>query len=100
MSTGTKAAVEAGFVNAVEQVRERILHALEIFPFISSSMLHQAIGTATLGSLWKPVLNELIEEGLVVETTFSGKSSGGRTQSYSILHLPRNKYSYPLSQST
>lgn len=96
MSTGsTVDAIEAGYYNAVEQVRERILHALEIFPFISSSMLHQAIGTATLGSLWKPVLNELIQDGKVMETTFTAKSFGGRQQSYTILHLAKNNYGIP-----
>lgn len=94
MSTEVQKAVEVAGVNAVEQVRERILYALEIFPFISSSMLHQAIGTATLTALWKPILEDLVESGSVKETSFSARSVGGRAQSYTIYHLAKYDYIY------
>lgn len=94
MSTEAQKVLEEAGVNAVEQVRERILYALEIFPFISSSMLHQAIGTATLTALWKPILEDLVEGGLIKETSFSARSVGGRAQSYTIYHLAKHDYIY------
>lgn len=78
----------------IETTRLRILHALEVFPFISGSMLHQAIGTATATQLWKPILDQLIEEGLVKETNLQAKSPTGRAQSYTIYHLADRVYTY------
>ena len=72
--------------------RQRMLHALSIFPFLSASMLHQAIGTATSTTLWKPILDELLAEGLVTEVNITTKTPSGRHQSYTIFHLPENKY--------
>lgn len=78
----------------IEQTRDRILHALEVFPFISQSMLHQAIGTSTSGKLWKPVLDELVEKGQVVITEHQAKSPTGRAQCYTVFHLAKNEYVY------
>lgn len=78
----------------IEQTRERILHGLRVFPFLSASMLHMAIGTATAGKLWKPLLTDLIEEGKIVQTVHQAKSATGRQQSYTIYHLKENEYIY------
>ena len=48
-------------------VKDKILHALEIFPFISNSMIHMAIGTSTPTMLWKPILEQLVREGYILE---------------------------------
>ena len=77
----------------IEQTRERILHALEIFPFISGSMLNQAIGTSTPTKLWKPLLEQLIAEGKVKETHIHAKSPTGRAQTYTVIHLAKREYS-------
>lgn len=77
----------------IELTRMRILHALEIFPFMSSSQLHQAIGTSTPGSLWKPLLQHLLEEGKIVRKDISAETVTGRCQAYTIYHLPC--YEYP-----
>lgn len=81
-------------VQVIEETKLRILHALEVFPFISASMLHQAIGTATPGKLWKPILEGLIEDGKVECYELSARSPTGRAQAYTIYHLPKNEYSY------
>lgn len=80
--------------NVIEQTRLRMLHALEVFPFISASMLHQAIGTSTSTALWRPLLTQLLEEKLVQEDTIQAKTPTGRSQSYTIYHLPHNKYDF------
>lgn len=74
--------------------REKILHALEVFPFLSNSMIHMAIGTSNSTLLWKPVLEALVAEGSVVETTHSAKTPIDRSQSYTIYHLPINSYQH------
>ena len=86
--------LDDSMAQVIETTRMRILHALEVFPFISGSMLHQAIGTSTSGDLWKPLLAQLIEEKAVVETNVQARSVTGRAQSYTIYHLPKNSYVY------
>lgn len=78
----------------IETTRLRILHSLEIFPFVSASMLHQAIGTATPTQLWKPVLQQLVNEGKVSETAHQATTPTGRNQGYTIYHLPCNEYPF------
>lgn len=90
-------ALDDNMATVIEQTKLRILHALKIFPFISGSMLHQAIGTSTSGDLWKPLLAELIEEGKVVEGTLQAETVTGRSQTYTFYHLPEN--SHPMANS-
>lgn len=78
----------------IEETKLRILHALEVFPFISASMLHQAIGTATSGRLWKPILEALVEEGKVIVHELAARGVSGRSQTYVIYHLPKNEYTF------
>lgn len=78
----------------IEETRLRILHALEVFPFISASMLHQAIGTSTSGRLWKPILEALVEEGKVMVYELASRGVSGRAQTYVLYHLPKNEYIY------
>jgi hypothetical protein len=80
--------------SVIERTRAKILLALEIYPFLSASMLNMGIGTSTSGDLWKPILQGLIDEGVVLRTDKNFKNSSGRTQSYTIYHLPRNRYIY------
>lgn len=86
--------VQAGESQAVEQVREKILHSLTIYPFLSGSMINVGIGTSTMGALWKPVLKELIDKGIVTETNLTMQTPQGRSQSYNIFHLTANPYNY------
>lgn len=75
-------------------IRDKILHVLEIFPYISNSMIHMAIGTSTPTILWKPILEQLVKEGLILETTITAKSPLDRQQTYTIYHLPKNAYNF------
>lgn len=86
--------LDDSMAQVIELTRIRILHGLEIFPFISGSMLNQAVGTSIPGELWKPILAQLIDEGVVVETAHSAKSPTGRAQTYTIYHLAKNEYVY------
>lgn len=80
--------------NVQDLVRDKILHALEIFPFISNSMIHMAIGTSTPTMLWKPILEQLVKDGAILETTITAKSPLDRQQTYTIYHLPKNAYAF------
>jgi hypothetical protein len=73
-------------------IRERIVHALEIFPFLSSSAIHQAIGTGTATALWRPLLMKLVAEGTVCKTEVIAQTPLNRTQTYHLYHLATRTY--------
>lgn len=75
-------------------VARKILHALEVFPFISASMIHMAIGTSMPTSMWRPILEDLVDTGKIRTTTHSAKNTLDRQQAYTIYHLPTNEYTY------
>jgi hypothetical protein len=73
-------------------VRARILHILEIYPFLSSSMIHIGLGTSLPISLWKPILATLVTEEAVCLTEVTSRTPIGRMQTFSIYHLPKNTW--------
>ena len=77
----------------LDEIRERILHLLEIFPYLSRSMIQIGLGPNCSPKFWDPVLTQLVELNKIklVETTVA--SPGGRALQKGIYHLP--KYPYP-----
>lgn len=73
-------------------IKARILHALEIFPFLSGSGINQAIGTNTSTALWRPILKRLVADGTVSCTEVVAQTPLNRTQTYTIYHLASRKY--------
>lgn len=76
-------------------LREKILFGLEIYPAVSPTMLHTFLGTATSTHVWKPILNDLIAEGLVARVEVTMTSPHDRTQTYSVLHRTDKPYALP-----
>lgn len=68
-------------------LRDKIVHTLTIWPYLSPSMLQVAIGTSVSSGLWHPILQKLVDEGRVVRESFSAKSPVGRDQTYTIIRL-------------
>lgn len=78
---------------AMDDVKARILHTLEIFPYISRSMIQVALGPGLSPKFWDGPLSALVDEGRIklVETVIA--SPGGRALNKVIYHLPC--YPYP-----
>lgn len=68
-------------------VREKILHVLSIYPRISPSMLQVGIGPSMPANLWKPILKQLEDEGLIVKVSKTTVTPSGRNQVVQILSL-------------
>ena len=68
-------------------IRDKILKVLEIYPRISPSMLQIGIGSSLPTHVWHPILNDLLEDGVVKCDELVSLSSSGRNQIYKILHL-------------
>lgn len=70
-----------------KDMEEKIKHVLEIFPIISPTMLQIGIGPQVPPKVWRPVLNRLIDEGIVVQDTVGAQNTTGRHLSYTRLFL-------------
>ncbi len=75
-------------VMSEEDVRQKILHILTIYPVLSPTMLQGGLGVYMKPAVWRPVLQRMIEEELVIETKESKLTPSGRYNSYTKLHLP------------
>jgi len=78
---------------AMEDIKNRVLHTLEITPYVTRSMIQVALGPAISPKFWDAPLKSLVDEGKVklVETVVA--SPGGRALNKAIYHLPC--YPYP-----
>lgn len=92
-SAATEVATQIdGLDEELAMLRDKILFYLELYPFLSRSMIHMALGTATSRRLWSPILDKLIEEGAVVCTTLHAKTPLDRNQTFTIFHLASRTY--------
>ncbi len=81
-----------GKVNKLSQDQEqfiidRILHILDIYPIISPTMLQGGLGPQLKPKVWRPVLLELIERDIVIESKKSCMTPAGRYNTYVQLSL-------------
>lgn len=91
--------VEEGLAEHTTLTRARIIHALEVFPFLSSSMLQVALGTSTSVLVWRPMLMVLEAEGVVTKTEIKAQTPMGRNLVYNVYHLTSNIYTFGPSDS-
>lgn len=70
-----------------EIIRELIIHLLRIYPVVSPTMLQSGLGPYVKPAIWRPVLQELIAEGVVVEDQETLQTPRGRYNTYTKLHL-------------
>lgn len=68
-------------------LRSRIIQALMIYPRLSPSMLQVGIGTAVPSSMWRPTLERLILENVVLRTQLPVVTMTGRHKNCEILEL-------------
>jgi len=72
---------------AREVIKEKILHALRIWPYLNPSMLQVGIGTALTPKLWHPVLESLETEGVITRDEIRTKTPSGREQVCTVIRL-------------
>lgn len=70
-----------------QTIRDRIHHVLTIYPRISTSMLQIGVGTSLMPALWKPILDRMIREGIVLQERQTHRTPTDRMQVYTILSL-------------
>lgn len=80
-------AVDHTLDNTEEQTREKIVHVLEIWPVISPSMLQIGLGTSFPTSIWKPILDKMVDDGTVKRWEHQKNAPNGSNRSYTRLSL-------------
>ncbi len=70
-----------------EIIRKKMTHLLSIYPKISPSMMQVGIGPSIAPAMWKPILGQLKELGIIVETQIASVTQSGRHQTYTIYAL-------------
>lgn len=70
-----------------QRIEYRIKHILTIYPCISPSMLQIGLGSGIPADLWKPVLDKLVERGVVQKTFVAAVTPNGRQQTVTVLKL-------------
>jgi len=70
-----------------EEIRIKIIHLMKIYPIISPTMLQGGLGPSMKPALWRPVLDELIQEDVILQEQESMTTPSGRYNSYPKLRL-------------
>jgi hypothetical protein len=73
-----------------DYLRQRILHILSLYPRISPAMMQVALGASIPSRWWRPVLEQMISEGVVVREGRHSEGPGGRERNYTILSLKQH----------
>jgi len=70
-----------------KEIEVKIIHQLKIFPIISPTMLQGALGPSLKPALWRPILTDLIERGVVIEELETVLTPAERYNTYTKLSL-------------
>jgi hypothetical protein len=68
-------------------IMDRIVHILTIYPVISPGMLQTALGFSCPAYVWRPILQQLIQDGRVVISADEHQHPIGRAFKYTKLSL-------------
>jgi hypothetical protein len=76
----------------VESIRRRIVSTLVTYPRISPSMLQTGIGPNTKAALWKPILEQMISDGVIVRESRLAKTPKAKYRTVTILSLSKDYF--------
>jgi len=78
-----------------QEVATKILHILQVFPAISPSMLQIGIGSSLPAKLWRPILQQMIDDKVVKQDFCLFPTASGRQTTYTIISLFDTEISMP-----
>jgi hypothetical protein len=71
-----------------DELENRILHVLTLYPRLMPTMLHTGIGPHVSPLKWRPMLEKLIVEGKVIRESVQTISPLGQNRAVTMLRLP------------
>jgi hypothetical protein len=93
MTSQDSSATTVNLEEAAKDIHDKIIFLLETYPYMSRGMIQVGLGPACPPRLWGPVLDEMVNNGEVVNHDIQVTSPNGRTMTKDIKHLPQ--YFYP-----
>jgi hypothetical protein len=82
---GTDMDVEEGAED--NMLREKMIFLLTLYPKLTPTMLHVGIGPQVRPQIWRPVMENLITEGVVKKDHLSLTTPKGQFRTYTVLSL-------------
>jgi len=70
-----------------QEIQDKILHILTIYPVISPTMLQAAIGASIKPLVWRPALTNLITNGQIKAASIEATTPTGRYNRYQTIQL-------------
>ena len=70
-----------------KDIRDKILHLLKIYRYLSPSMIQVGIGPSLPPTLWKPLLDQLVQDKVVFKHSIQAETPKGRIQMYTVITL-------------
>lgn len=74
-------------VDEAENIAVRIKFIFELYPILSPTLLQAALGPQVPSSTWRPVLDEMLSNGIVKQETINRLSPAKRYNDYQRLML-------------
>jgi hypothetical protein len=74
-------------VKAYGLIKAKIMYTLSVYPKISPSMLQVGIGPSTQPAIWRPILDDLIKDGLISREAVEKNTPTGRFNRHEVLSL-------------
>lgn len=76
----------SAFEEVTADIKADILSLLETYPYLGYTMIQVGIGPAKPPKLWKPILESLVEDAIILERTISVVSGRGRNITRTVYH--------------
>lgn len=81
------AVVEDTEMDQKKLITSKVVYTLGIYPRLSPSMLQVGLGTSLPPALWRPVIDELVDQGILIREHVSAETPSGRLQTHVTLSL-------------
>lgn len=75
-----------------EVIESRIVELLMVYPSISPTMLQAGLGPSLSPDIWRPVFQNLIEKGVVIQRAELPPMNMRRNRPYSVVELSPARY--------
>ncbi len=73
-----------------EHIHKQLAHLLQVYPVLSPTMIQSCFGARVRPVIWKPIMELMLQEGVLVRNEVVSKDSWGQLRSYTCIRLNTN----------
>lgn len=89
MSANDEGFVEVQDNSEEERIAAKIVMYLEVYPMISPTMLQVALGPQVKPAIWRPVLDNMVDNEIVIRDTVSHARENGLRRDFIRIYLKK-----------